>query len=558
MGDAPESVLTDLETEYCPPLDPALFAAIANDYDISDPNSLIELRETLDTLKASAAEQENTAFDPSGTSGTAVTADTDGLASEQSVSQRTLGSLESNIASLESELSSLSLDRDGSSQNRVTLCSPTQQDMRPFAEMGLEGKTDYLIEMFPSVDQFTVVHTLKKCGEDVDRTMDELLNLAFFEDTNDDEVETKITIPKGVDGFQKGSASEGRGRKKRRNKKHKGLGFLSESDNGSLSSADERASAENKWATAMKDVDFICSRTYLSSKAVSSTYHSKGASLPATVHALASAESDKHAETIMKDPVTITQIAELQQDFTSIPPEKLAGLLRLARNSISAANELAKVMITAPTPIPLHDIVKIIAPPIDVDQVTTPRTRQSSSSASSMSPPRGATTTDYNTSHALATSHLLAGQSAFSKAHSAYRRGRSDPLMSAAAGYYSSVGRDHIALARRESAAAADAYVTAQSSARVLDLHGVSVQDAVRIASQKVAMWWDSLGDEKFTPGKWGVVREGFRIVTGLGRHSRNGLARLGPAVARSLAREGWKVEVGTGELVVTGAVRRG
>ena len=68
--------------------------------------------------------------------------------------------------------------------------------------------------------------------------------------------------------------------------------------------------------------------------------------------------------------------------------------------------------------------------------------------------------------------------------------------------------------------------------------------------------WWESLGDEKYSnrsraqPGA-----RSYRVVTGLGRHSKNGTARLGPAVARCLVREGWKVEVERGALVVTGQV---
>jgi hypothetical protein len=52
-------------------------------------------------------------------------------------------------------------------------------------------------------------------------------------------------------------------------------------------------------------------------------------------------------------------------------------------------------------------------------------------------------------------------------------------------------------------------------------------------------------------------VGEGYRIVTGLGRHSEGGRGKIGPAVLKTLMSEGWKVEVGTGELRVTGLARR-
>src|SRR5204862_2090024 len=118
----------------------------------------------------------------------------------------------------------------------------------------------------------------------------------------------------------------------------------------------------------------------------------------------------------------------------------------------------------------------------------------------------------------------------------AYRRGKSDPLMGAAAGYYSAVGREHIEKAKKEFAAAADALVNRQSTSKLLDLHGVSVQDAVRIASGKVATWWDFLGDAKYAPGGLGPASEGYCIVTGMVRHSKDGTARLGLAVGRKFA----------------------
>lgn len=151
---------------------------------------------------------------------------------------------------------------------------------------------------------------------------------------------------------------------------------------------------------------------------------------------------------------------------------------------------------------------------------------------------------------------MVAGQVAFEKASAAYRRGKSDRLMGGAASYYAIIGRDHVDRAKRETAAAAEALVDSQSTKTVLDLHGVSVQHAVRIATSRVENWWESLGDSKYRTGGGAARREGYRIITGLGRHSKNGMARLGPAVARTLAKEGWRVEVGEGVLVVTGMVR--
>ena len=86
------------------------------------------------------------------------------------------------------------------------------------------------------------------------------------------------------------------------------------------------------------------------------------------------------------------------------------------------------------------------------------------------------------------------------------------------------------------------------------------VRDAERIAPQRVAEWWEGLGESRVgvgVDGRWGGRRggvgDGFRIVTGKGVHSEGGKGKLGPAVTRKLVEQGWKVEVGTGVLYVTG-----
>src|SRR5215471_9432629 len=202
----------ELETRYCPPLDPALFAAIAHDFDLSCDRNIRRLCDTLDTLKVSAAEQENVPFDPSGSSGAGAYEKLDGSASGQSMSHNTLKSLETNSMSLESDLPSLGLEQNGSAAKPATVerskisggKTPNTSLIELVTGLSLEEKALYLNEMFPFIGQYTVTHTLSKCDEDVDRAMDVLLNLAFFNDQTPD-LENKVSIPKGVDGFESNS-----------------------------------------------------------------------------------------------------------------------------------------------------------------------------------------------------------------------------------------------------------------------------------------------------------------------------------------------------------------
>ncbi|KAK2743686.1 hypothetical protein FQN57_004795 [Myotisia sp. PD_48] len=537
-----------LESEYCPPLDPALFAAISNDYDLTDGASIHQLRETLECLKglASEQEQEELLFDPSGTSGFDPRENAGALACGQSESQGTLKSHETAITSIGSDLSSLRIESDKDNPKKDK--SLIQKAERPDLHTDLGGDTSYLTEMFPSIKQFTIDHTLKQCDGDIDRAMDVLLNFAFFEQYEaDGETDDHISIPKGIDGFKQESeeANIRKTRKKGKKENHRNKSLLVSHDN--LPESHTAPNVENRWDHGRKDIDFISSRTILSVPAVQSAYHLNGASLPNTIYSLVREEAGKSStDTVKESSVTSSQIAELQEEFQNVSSEMLAALLKLTRNSISAANELATIMITERRPEIWQTVVGNEYASRSKTSTKTPK----------QTPPTKRSENSYTSSRALAEAYLSAGHTAFAQAEAAYRRSKSDPLMGSAAGYYSALGRDHMEKAKKEVAAAADALVESQSTSIVLDLHGVSVQDAIRIANRRVEAWWESLGDSKYTAQGRKEAKQGFQIITGLGRHSKNSTARLGPAVARSLAKEGWKVEVGQGVLYISGVVR--
>lgn len=549
--------MQELEKTYCPPLDAALFTAIVSDYDLADSNQVQQARETLDILQLSALEQEDLPFDPSGTSGLGTTSnDNDGIVSDRSASRNdsTGQSQETDFTSLTSEFSSIDMrDKDllGFNNGSQSTSSGSAgyiigaDGKITLAGASPEDKIGYLMEMFPSVDRFTIQHTLKKSDGDVDRTMDVLLNLAYFDEQPPDEDGGKVSVPKGIDGFQ-GSNGGGKGRKRKtKNKKNK-----SQELSSPVGSDYAESSTINKWDAGQKDVDYIYSRTspILKKETVASTYHANGASLPATIRALATAHAPKDEKKIRDDPVMAAQVAELTQEFPSITPVTFAGLLCITRNSTSAANELAAALVTRPMMHSVSQLIQFTAvpPPLDLEDETPNRRK-----------PESRVIRDFDRAQGTAGAHFVAGAEAFSKASVAYKRGRSDRLMGGAAAYYSAVGREHLERAKRNAAAASDALVDSQSTSTMLDLHGVSVQDAVRISSERVQEWWDSLGDSKYMRAREGRAYEAYRIVTGVGRHSHDGMSRLGPAVFKRLVRDGWRVEVGEGVFTVLGVARR-
>ncbi|KAL3479899.1 hypothetical protein BJX99DRAFT_54058 [Aspergillus californicus] len=541
MVETNDDTLKELEKSFCPPLDPALFTALVCDYDLSDSVQLHQLRETLDALRLSAWEQEDLPFDPTGTGGLNSSS---GLDSDSSLSQG--DTHPSRATDATSDSSSLSLSDKGPSTCSSRLSYVVGPDgMLSLTSASEEDKMFYLTEMFPTTERFTIKHTLRKSEGDVGRSMDVLLNLAFFEEQPEEDG-IKIILPKGIDGFENGET----GRKKPRKRKGKNRRDLSSPSSPELELASGSGNTVNKWDAAQKDVEFICARIdpVLKKETVTSTYHANGASLSNTIRSLAGSHAPKDVQAINKHPIMATQVAELMQEFSSITPELLAGLLTVTRNSISAAHELATTMVSAPAPPSVANMIKITtAPPTDIEEVPKRRATESTTY------PR-----EYEQVSASAGYHYNAGAEAFTKASAAYRRGKSDRFMGGAAAYYSSIGRDHLERAKRDAAASADALINSQSTGNTLDLHGVSVQDAVRITSLRVSRWWELLGDSKYMRGSDGeTAREGYHIITGLGRHSHDGTSRLGPAVAKMLTREGWRVEVGQGVLTVVGAVRR-
>lgn len=626
-----EATFNSLEHEFCPPLDAALFAAIALDYNLANSSEVQSLRETLEALRAEAAadQLENISFDPSGTGGNStIEIQDDGLAihgNDGGERRETISSLEDDMRGLERDIAGIDISSPAAPSTTTTafprfeISEATGGAFR--ADYPEEDKLRYLREMFPAIDTFTIRHTLGKCEGDVDKCMDNLLNLMFFEDRSQSGTGTAtgtgtgsvgswsadgdgpVSVPKGVEGFSEEVAGafeakkKGKGKKKNRNN-----GRRNGNGNGNRKAMQqyppenydnidykENASIHNKWTAATKDVDFVVSRTNLSAATVTSAYHSNNANLPATIHILAENEVARVGRNkLLADEVTQTQIAEMKTIFgdtmttatsveRGIPIDiKFAGLLSISRNVISAAIELAHVMLETPTPSSSSaGVPNIVFKPKPLNpenaEITTPNTNTSTTTATGLPPlpeslPVNAT---YTTSLSTATSHFTTSQSAFEAASSAYRRSKSDHYYSAVAAHYAQLGRDHLALAKSSSATAADALVASQSGPDFLDLHGVNVQHAVRISRIAVRKWWDQKGDEKFKPrAKWArdvradrgerEGREGgFRIVTGVGRHSRDGTTRLGPAVAGALARDGWKVEVVGGGVVVWGVARR-
>ncbi|KAL8766432.1 MAG: hypothetical protein Q9209_006808 [Squamulea sp. 1 TL-2023] len=518
------------EREYCPPIDSALFYAIISDYNLFDDTSIEEARRTLDILRDGVATEDDGSFDPSGSSRPLDVGESssshDSAARAQSWHGDTL-SENTDSTSISHGLQSLSINTNtgkalgsGTGEEDATTIERTKT-------LSVEEKTAILHEMFPTTKIFDVSYHLKKHGFDFGRAVEELLNQAFMESENG-EGEEKI-LKKGVDAFTEPAT---RGRKEKGKRKRQGR-RTSSTPAPSDTQWPQSSATSSRWDRAKEDVDFLAQRTYINTSSIRSIYHASGASLPSSIAALCSAptlDTNPHLESLDSDTLA-AHVAELAFDFPALPYGTVKALIQLTHPSTASAYELARAALISPTSQPGY-LMPQYAP--------RPPSPPAESAQCSRSKPRPlAMAMDTATRHAQASA--AARSSAFTQASAAYRKSKSKPLMGGAASYYSSVGRDASESLRRYEAAAADARVDSRSTAGEIDLHGVTVKDAVRISQERVESWWEAEGQEWARSGK-AMGGRSLRIVTGVGRHSEGGKGKLGPAVGAMLVKEGWKV----------------
>jgi hypothetical protein len=509
--------------------------AILSDYNLTAPSELEAARQLLSALSSEVATEEGTGFDPSGASGLSLSAHDreSGREDDESVSARSQQGWKSQTddTSLSQEFSVLDLEGLEFSDNGAAT-SREDKPEKPFSsgidDLDEESKEKALIAIFPALKPFDVKWTLKKCKGDASLAIDELMTQSFLEESG--------SRHRGIEAFSESELPS-------RSQKSKGKKRRGRRTNDDTSLTDPASSLQSKWHTGRHDVDFIASKTGMPVEQVSSLYHRNGALIRTTIAAIIEAHASMNLES--EDPVTQINAYELGQDFPSISSSDLEILVQITHPSMNNARELAKALtsrhVASESPIQLD----IRHAPIDLG---------SDSTNTKIKVPNGIYHEGPVPAAALASNYIQARDTAFIKAHAAYRKGKSDPLMGGAAAYYSQVGRENDAKAKNAESAAADSLVAMQSSRTQLDLHGLNVKDAVRISREKVTAWWHELGEQR--AGARHISAE-YQIITGKGNHSEGSRGKLGPTVGKMLIREGWKVEVRGGRLVVMGIAKR-
>lgn len=534
--------LNILEREYCPPVDPALVYAIFLDFDTDEQDRLQRARGLLDPIKQSAIEEQYTEFDPSASSGQVARfspGKSNGSSEEESRTETASQSAATDLTNLSNNISTLSLNNKSASISEDS--SERGGYLNDLEQLDFATKEFRLVETFPTLRPALVSFTLKKCDRNFGKATDELLNHVYFADSVDSPG-AEQAVAKGIDAFFEERTVAWSGRKGK-SKKKRNLDI----QNGRSTSlpATSPAQQTNRWHDANRDVDLICSLTSQSQRNIASLYHGNGASASATIMAMLEADIKANGHIKGDNSVVLQNAIDLISDFPSLELPHALALIRLTHPSTASAHKLTKALVAQSDGKSAGKIEVIPRyAPINLSEPSPLSSRPGSATP------------------LLAVPHTVlalnaARSTAFTQASAAYRKGKSEPLMKAVAGHYSQLGRDYDAALKAASSAEADALVSSQSTPTQLDLHGVSVKDATRIARERVTAWWHGLGEGRIDLRGYSGMGEDYRIVTGLGRHSEHGISKLGPAVARMLVREGWKVEVGSGVLVVSGVAKR-
>ena len=560
---SPDLPVTSPQRNYCPPVDTALFQAIVSDFDLEDPDSLQTACDTLDRIKSNAEVEECTLLELS-----------DNEAAHDSISfdeSPEPGILSDHGKALSGGTETTSLTQSIASATLADRDSPEKNE-DAFYDADIESASDeekitLLLDVVPGLKTFDVGFALKKHHGNFKRTLDELLSLAYIKESAEAEDALAAKVPKGIDGFAEPAA-----KKKRKGKKKNRGTDEQQADDSSAPTSEPSASKPKVWDVTKEDIFFISSRTCLGWSFIQHIYFQNGASVAQTIAALCRSDQVDAKRRTIADPTLDDKFLEFGFAYYKIHPKDRQALVVLTHPNLEAAYELAEVLM-APKQESFdeYQAKKEIVPQYKKANVTpaVPFTKVVGRKASPRPPPapaRQVPGASYPASYLAPPAYTAPpptadfaarSASAYAQAADAYRRARSKPLLAAAAGYYAAEGRAAAARASQQVSVVAQAHVAAQSSTSSLDLHGVTVKDAVAIALDRVEKWWDNTSAKEWAREGKLMSGEELRIVCGAGRHSEGGKAKIGPAVKKALSERRWRVnEAEPGVLVVRGKMR--
>ncbi|GAA5998618.1 uncharacterized protein JCM10292_002827 [Rhodotorula paludigena] len=332
--------------------------------------------------------------------------------------------------------------------------------------------------------------------------------------------------------------------------------------------------SSNAWAGISSQATFLAACMHVPTARITSTYHAQTSSLARTVAVLLSQLAhDRPFESLPAH-------AELKSQLRLLVPvqkasdDELETLLSATEGDLSDALDLhafisdlertstggkaltlSQLVARVPNDPSGSALHRAAAHPPDggFTVVSSSSVRRSPSLSRAQLPSsdasaRGAPHERYTLAqcHALAADYLARRNDAFRTAARSFQRGGVGER--GAAGYWAEKGREYDRERRKWDDRAARVAVgerRAKHDPNTVDLHGLTLAQALSIVDEAVNSWWTAARDTEYPVP--------LRIVTGVGRHSRNNTPILAPAVAKHLDREGWRWKWDDGPLVAGG-----
>ncbi|KAI4598204.1 hypothetical protein KJ359_003088 [Pestalotiopsis sp. 9143b] len=534
MGDP----LQQLINEFSSLVDEALILSLCLDYDLSIPAEFQQARQALLVVSADVVLEEASGFNASGLGERTIDINDNQQAEPSEVGTALSGSdaRSPEGISTPSERSMPHTLLSGiSSHTSVQDIPPTPTRFSLYDGLTLEEKESRLCQVFPELKPIDITLALRKYDCDADRAVDILLNTSHLEQSGQ--------RPKGVDGFYVDENAP-LTKKKRKGKKNKPAVRTNVSTPSTDTSTPNSPAEPSTAETHQRNIAYLADRLPFSESEVQYIYCEKRQSMGAALVQIL----DNYIEIDGDSLVTARNSASDDQakKYPWVPAMYLTPAFCLATSRQNAVDLIGILAEYYEKPAYLrYNISYNIAGPRPEQETVNDKTWASVGRKAPAAP----------VSQQSGPSTLVSGMSSlalqekrnhsFQAAGAAYRKGG---LMRSAAAVYADRGRDQTQSMHSARSSEAALFVDQHSRPDHIDLHGVRVHDGVNIALDRVRQWWDSLGEERARKAK-----SGFTVVTGLGRHSAGGVSQLRVHVFKALVSDGWKVQVLTGEMLITG-----
>ncbi|GAA5825033.1 hypothetical protein JCM3770_007378 [Rhodotorula araucariae] len=318
----------------------------------------------------------------------------------------------------------------------------------------------------------------------------------------------------------------------------------------------------NAWASISSQASFLSACMHVSVSRITSVYHAQGSSLARTVSVLLEQLAHERPFDALAGALELKSQLRLIVPVQKASDDHLEALLSAAEGDLSDALDLhgfigeleqsgAPLALTAlvsrapsAAASALHSVAGVPEGFTVVSAGRSPTLAAHAVPPTATAPVEERYTFEQCQSRAL--EYLVKRNDAFRTAARSFQRGGAGER--GAAGYWAEKGREYDRERRKWEERVARAAVSerrAKTGTNTVDLHGLTLAQALTIVDEACNTWWTNARDT--------LHPEPLRIITGVGRHSRNGTPVLGPAVAKHLDREGWRWKWDDGPIVAGG-----